>query len=131
MLRRMLTKDQFRRMSWEEFLYEYQFGEDGSVRHREKDFEYDLMKLMKRNSSENGENRSQERRKAIKFDWSKVTDMNSSVHSEDCNHHSNHNSHSSSQQAPYSYQNGTSNSMNPSQSHINFLYSINKQTKHF
>jgi hypothetical protein len=52
MLKRMLTKDQFKRISWEEFLYEYEFSVEGEVRHRERDFEYDLMKLMKRNNSD-------------------------------------------------------------------------------
>jgi serine/threonine protein kinase len=86
MLRRMLCKDQFRRISWEEFFYEYQFEESGEIKHREKDFEYDLMKLMKRNSSQEGSQRKLEgSNRFAKFDWSKITDMNSSVHSEDCN----------------------------------------------
>jgi len=38
MLKRMLCKDQFRRISWEEFFYEYEFMDNGEIRHREKDF---------------------------------------------------------------------------------------------
>lgn len=62
--------------------------------HKERDFEYDLMKLMKRNSGMgNVENKKEERcvevkeksvkcgNKSVRFDWSKITDMNSSVHS--------------------------------------------------
>ena len=49
----MLEKDQFKRISWEDFFYEYSIDEYGSIKRKEKDFEYDLMKLMKKNSSLN------------------------------------------------------------------------------
>ena len=87
-LRRMLEKDQFRRISWEDFFYEYEIDEYGGIRKREKDFEYDLMKLMKKNSSAKEPVRSSLSQKtipALKFDWSKITEKNSSVHSEELN----------------------------------------------
>lgn len=38
MLRRMLEKDQFRRISWEDFLYEYDITPQGTINKKEKDF---------------------------------------------------------------------------------------------
>jgi|LakMenE01Jun11ns_1017448.scaffolds.fasta_scaffold6508609_1 hypothetical protein len=38
MLRRMLEKDQFRRISWEDFFYEYEITSYGAVMKKEKDF---------------------------------------------------------------------------------------------
>ena len=79
MLRRMLEKDQFRRISWEDFLYEYELSSHGTIVKKEKDFEYDLMKLMKKNSSTS----IRKRPPPIRFDWSKITERSSSVHSEE------------------------------------------------
>lgn len=78
MLRRMLEKDQFRRISWEDFFYEYDITPDGNVLKKEKDFEYDLMKLIKRTSQQPKTASS-----AFKFDWARITEKNSSVHSEE------------------------------------------------
>lgn len=38
MLSRMLEKDQFRRISWEDFLYEYEITPQGILNKKEKDF---------------------------------------------------------------------------------------------
>ena len=38
MLRRMLEKDQFRRISWEDYLYEYEVTHHGTIVKKEKDF---------------------------------------------------------------------------------------------
>lgn len=43
------------------------------------------MKLMKKNSSL-GESKPKPRVSGVKFDWSKITDKNSSVHSEEMNY---------------------------------------------
>jgi hypothetical protein len=80
MLRRMLEKDQFRRISWEDFFYEYDITANGTVHKKEKDFEYDLMKLMKKNSVSSATRRKEA---VSRFDWNKITEKNSSVHSEE------------------------------------------------
>ena len=79
MLRRMLEKDQFRRISWQDFLYEYEITPNGALLKKEKDFEYDLMKLMKKNSILSAHKKTQ----PLKVDWSKITERTSSVHSEE------------------------------------------------
>ena len=79
MLRRMLEKDQFRRISWQDYLYEYEVTASGGVVKKEKDFQYDLMKLMKKNSSV----LAKKRPAPLKFDWSKITERSSSVHSQE------------------------------------------------
>ena len=78
MLRRMLEKDQFKRISWEDFFYEYDITPMGSLNKKEKDFEYDLMKLMKRNSS-----MRKKPEVGYKFDWGRILEKDSTVHSEE------------------------------------------------
>lgn len=34
----MLEKDQFRRISWEDFFYEYEISSQGTIHKKEKDF---------------------------------------------------------------------------------------------
>ena len=46
---------------------------------KEKDFEYDLMKLMKKNNGLSILNKKKPA--ALRIDWSKIADGNSSVHS--------------------------------------------------
>lgn len=77
MLRRMLEKDQFKRISWEDFFYEYDISSQGTISKKEKDFEYDLMKLIKRNSVP-----KRKKETVFRFDWTRITEKNSSVHSE-------------------------------------------------
>lgn len=78
MLRRMLEKDQFRRISWEDYFYEYEITAQGTVLKKEKDFEYDLMKLIKRTSLPKRKPEA-----PFRFDWTRITEKNSSVHSEE------------------------------------------------
>lgn len=84
MLRKMLEKDQFKRISWEDFFYEYEIDEYGTILKKEKDFEYDLMKMMKKNSSPP----VPKQLPTFKFDWAKITEPNSSVHSEELQYES-------------------------------------------
>ena len=51
---------------------------NGGIVKKEKDFEYDLMKLMKKNSTVGA---VKKRPPPLKFDWSKITERSSSVHS--------------------------------------------------
>ncbi len=73
MLRRMLEKDQFKRISWQDFFQEYAIDEYGAIKRKEKDFEYDLMKLMKKNSSLHDSTKKITEKSSLKFDWSKIT----------------------------------------------------------
>ena len=78
MLRRMLEKDQFKRISWEDFFYEYDITPLGTLTKKEKDFEYDLMKLIKRNSSIKKKTQA-----PFKFDWARILEKDSTIHSEE------------------------------------------------
>jgi serine/threonine protein kinase len=82
LLRRMLEKDHFRRISWEDLFYEYQVTEYGVLTRREKGFEYDLMKLMKKNSYNQPEEKPQ-KQVSFKFNWEKIADGKSSVRSDE------------------------------------------------
>lgn len=47
----MIEKDAIRRLSWDDLFYEYEVSECGVLNRKNKGFEYDLMKLIKKNSN--------------------------------------------------------------------------------
>jgi serine/threonine protein kinase len=83
LLRRMLEKDHFRRISWEDLFYEYEVTEYGMLTRKEKGFEYDLMKLMKKNSYNQPPPESKPPRSTFKFNWDRIADGKSSVKSDE------------------------------------------------
>jgi hypothetical protein len=52
--------------------YEYEIDESGEIRKKEKDFEYDLMKLMKKNLTANQSAKTRNG-SCTKIDWSRIT----------------------------------------------------------
>ena len=82
LLRRMLTKEHFRRISWEDLFFEYEISESGGLIRREKGFEYDLMKLMKKNSTKQSQVEIPKRVK-VNINWDALTDRKSSIRSEE------------------------------------------------